>query len=87
MPALRILLSDDPTDPDFIEAREHLKGREVVRGEISTIGALPRGMASGRTSIYVQVELADGRVAFCETSLALLQMATAAFTGRYGHES
>jgi len=87
MPTLRILLDDDPTDPDFIEVSERLKGREVVQGEIATIGALPRGMKSGRTSVYLQVELADGRVAFCETSLALLQMAAAAFTGRYGDES
>lgn len=87
MPTLHVLLDDDPENPDFIAAGERMKGREVVKGEIATIGALPRGMASGRTSVYMQVELEDGRVAFCETSLALLQAAAAAFTGRYGHES
>lgn len=87
MPTLKILLSDDPNDPDFQEVQQQLKGHEIVKGEIAVIGALPKGMASGRTSVYLSVKLEDGRVAFCETSLALLQMAATGFTARYGDES
>ena len=87
MPVLAILLDDDPDNADFRAQKERLEGREIVKGTIATIGALPKGMGSGRTSVYLQVELEDGRVAFCETSLALLQMASAAFFGRYGDES
>lgn len=87
MAKISILLDDSPSNPAFVDARERLKGRDVVRGEIAVIGALPRGMVSGRTSVYISVELEDGRVGFCETSLALLQLAAAAFTGRYGDET
>ncbi len=84
MPSIRIILDDDPTNRDFQEASELLKGKEIVKGSIATIGALPGGMSSGNVSVYIQLELEDGRVAFAETSLGLLQMATAAFTGKYG---
>lgn len=84
---IRVLLADDPNDPEFVAVTEQMKGRTQVRGDIVAVGALPRGMHSGRTSVYLTVELEDGRVGFFETSLALLQMATAAFTGRYGDES
>lgn len=57
MPTLKILLSDDPNDPDFVDAQEQLKGREMVKGEIAVIGALPKGMAGGRTSVYLNVEM------------------------------
>ena len=87
MPTLSVLLDDDPESPEFAAAQERLKGRDIVRGEIAVIGALPKGMGGGRTSVYLSVELEDGRVAFCETSLALLQIANAAFFGRYGDET
>ncbi len=87
MPKLHILLDDDPTNGAFQEAHERLKDREVIRGEITVIGALPKGMSGGRTSIFLSVELEDGRVAFAETSLALFQVAAAAFHGRYGDET
>jgi len=87
MPAITILLDDDHDNPEFQAASKRLQGRQIVKGEIAVVGALPKGMKGGRTSVYLSVELEDGRVGFCETSLALLQMATAAFTAKYGDES
>ena len=48
------------------------------------IAALPGGMASGRTSLTIRIDLPNGDVVLAETSLALLQLAARAFTARYG---
>ncbi len=86
MPVLNVFVDDEHTD-QWKKYQEQIKDRDLVKGEITTVGALPNGMTSGRTSVYVMVELEDGRVAFAETSLALFQMANGVFVGRYGDES
>lgn len=48
------------------------------------VGGLDHGMTSGRASVAFCFELPDGRVVLAETSLWLLQLATAALTARYG---
>lgn len=88
MPEVLRVFIDDKADylPEFQEEMRKA-GKPIVKGKIAAIGALPNGMQSGRTSVWLSVELEDGRIAFCETSLALLQTASAAFRGRYGDES
>lgn len=88
MKPLRIFL-DDAKDDHFKEYQAELKaeGKEIGQeGEIVAMGALPKGMSGGRTSVWMYVELEDGKLAFAQTSLALFQMANAAFLGRYGQE-
>lgn len=88
MKPLRIFL-DDEKDDHFKEYQAELKadGKEVAHeGEIVAMGALPKGMGSGRTSVWLYVELEDGKLVFAQTSLALLQVANAAFLARYGQE-
>lgn len=88
MKPLRIFLDDDEDD-HFKEYQAELKaeGKEILQeGEIVALGALPKGMSSGRTSVWMYVELGDGKLAFAQMSLAAFQMANAAFLGRYGKE-
>lgn len=56
----------------------------VVADKTMRIGVLPGGMASGKPSVELLIELGDGSVVFAETSLILLQTAVRAFTARYG---
>ena len=43
------------------------------------IARLPRGMASGRSSVAIRVDLPDGRVVVAETSMALFLACAGAF--------
>lgn len=83
MPALQILTNLDTERPQI--PREHL-----VDAACSTIGRLPGGMASGKSSVAIYaalrqpLHLADGRTithVFCETSLDHFNVAQAAFQG------
>lgn len=80
MPHMKIELDGDGKFPQ-------LQGKRIRKAEIEAITALPKGMASGNTSVALIIPLKDGSYVFAETSLKLLQMATAAFTGRYGDET
>ncbi len=81
MTGLRVILEGDGSMP---ELAEKMKQGLVLDTQIDAITALPRGMVSGKTSVAVIVNLPDGRVVFAQTTLALLQAATRAFTARYG---
>jgi len=65
-----------------------LPTREVIHLRETTIGvtALAGGMASGRTSVALRLDLPDGRVVLAETSLRLLLAAADALRARYGAE-
>lgn len=52
-------------------------------GQVSAIGGIPAGMASGKASVMVTMLLPDGRTVAGETSLALLISATRALAARY----
>jgi len=77
--ALRIILEGDNAFPE-------LQGKNVKGGTLDAIAALPGGMASGRTSVGLLVYV-DGQPVLAQTSLRNLQMAAAAFTGKYGDET
>ena len=79
MPVIDLKLNGDGAWPE-------LAGRDgvvVVREPIQIV-TLDGGMASGKPSVMIRLDLPDGRLVLAETSVALFQMAAAAMTGRYG---
>jgi hypothetical protein len=52
-------------------------------GQLTKLGALPKGMASGRASVAVLITLDDGTHVFAETSLRLLRTAVNTFDSLY----
>jgi hypothetical protein len=78
MPVLNIILDGDNCWPDLLE-------KKVIHhtGAIS-VAALPGGMASGKTSVSIRIDLPDGTVLIAETSLQLFASAARAFVARYG---
>lgn len=85
MIGLTLHLDDDGSFPDLVENRDtdqiiHL-GNDAPPMHLTV---LPGGMASGKPSVMLLINLPDGRVVLAETSLALLQMAVRAFTAKYG---
>ena len=79
MTPMRIILNGDGA---FTE----LQGKTVHRATVDAVTCLEGGMSGGRTSVGFLIHLEDGSVVFAETSLALFQMANAAFAEKYGLE-
>lgn len=69
------------TDLQGIDPGRIAKVPENTAIQIVTLGG---GMASGKPSVMIRLDLPDGRLVLAETSVALFQMAAAAMTGRYG---
>lgn len=76
-PTLHIILDGDQCWPELVGRRVLDAGNEVY------LAALPGGMSSGKTSITLRLTLSDGTTVLAQTSLALLNTATAAFNERY----
>jgi hypothetical protein len=76
MPVLSIILDGDGA---LKEERDR-----VVEGEFTRVLTLDSGMASGKPSVGVVVELPDGTVALGQTSLGLFLMAADAFKAKHG---
>ena len=75
----------------ILEADEHwhdLLDKEVIYlgNEASQVEivAMPGGMASGRTSISIRIDLPDGRVVILETALYELEHAVQTIQERFG---
>jgi hypothetical protein len=75
----------------ILEPEEHwsdLLDKEVIYlgNEASPVKivAMPGGMASGRTSISMRLDLPDGRVVILETALYELARAVQQIQGRFG---
>ena len=64
-----------------------LANKRTLEAEVKTIGALPRGMSSGRTSVSLVGKAKDGRPVLMQVSLRQFQMAAAFFGGVYGDET
>ncbi len=81
MLSLDIHLDGDGCWPD-------LKDKEVITSENIAnplqITGLAGGMASGKPSVTLRIDLADGRVVLAQTSLALLLTAADGLKARYG---
>lgn len=82
MPDLKIHLDGDGCWPDLNENRDR-----VIEGRKIEIAYLSHGMASGKPSVTIRVDLPDGRVVLAQTSLALFEAATRAFQGRREYEA
>lgn len=87
MPQLDIILDGDDAWPD-LGARLIADPDAVIHlgADAPPIGVavLPAGMASGKASIALRIELPDGRTVIAETSWALFASAARAISGRYG---
>jgi hypothetical protein len=81
---INVILDGDGAWPDLAEKIG--SGRVVHLAEGSQIGicALPGGMASGRPSIAIRIDLPNGQTAVIETSWVVFGTAAAAIAGRYG---
>lgn len=81
MPALSIHTHGDECWPDLNPIEERLADGRVIHlvGTGLSMARMPEGLASGKSSVTIRVDLPDGRVVLAETSLALLSTAVRAF--------
>lgn len=87
MPSLNLILDGDRCWQDLPEKMRQGQVIDLMGNDNSPIqfAALPGGMASGKTSVTIRIDLPDGRVLLTETSLALLGTAARAIEARYEH--
>lgn len=79
MTSLSIHLDGDGIWPDMVPEK-------TIRGNLVGVAALAAGMESGRGSVSFRVELPDGQLVFCETSMRLFLNAAKLFQTKYAHE-
>lgn len=77
MPWLDIKLDGDQCWPDLRDGK-----REIIATETISVALLPGGMASGKASVAIRVDLPDGRTVIAQTSHELFEAAARAFRGR-----
>jgi hypothetical protein len=81
MPVLKLKMEGDGAWPDMVDK---LTEGKVIRSEDIELAVLKGGMASGKPSIAIRINLDDDSVVFAETSLALFLSAADAFKAKYG---
>lgn len=79
MTSLQIHLDGDGAWPDMVPEK-------TIKGNLIGVAALKAGMQTGRASVSFRVELPDGQLVFCETSMRLFLNAANVFRVKYGHE-
>lgn len=62
--------------PDLVQRPE-----AVIEARLTSVARLPHGMASGKSSVTIRIDLPDGRVVLAQTSLAILDAAARIFVG------
>jgi hypothetical protein len=77
MISINILTNADQTPP--LQGKDPAKCVHIKEGV--TIARMPRGMASGASSVSITCNLPDGKHLLLEMSLALFEGAAAAFRG------
>lgn len=77
MTPLQIILDEQ-------KARESLSGKDVQDGELNAVILMEKGMQSGKPSVYVRVNMPDGKVVLAQTSLALFLTAADGLKARAG---
>jgi hypothetical protein len=82
MVTMKVLVDGDGCWPDLIEKRK--AGNLVETREVLQVAGLSRGMASGKPSVSIRIDLPDGKTVFAETSLALFLSAADILKARYG---
>lgn len=73
-------LQGDGCWPDL---RDNPKVVHVENGKPIQVAALPGGMVSGRPSVSIRIDLADGTIVVAETSARLFLFAARALKARY----
>lgn len=53
----------------------------VIEARLTSVARLPHGMASGKSSVTIRIDLPDGRIVLAETSLAIWNAVTQVFAG------
>jgi len=76
MPGLKIILEGEGSLQGL---REH-----IVEGVVTHVIALGDGMASGKPSVGIVIQMPDGRAVFGQTSMVLFLSAADAFRARHG---
>lgn len=87
MPAMTIVFDVETNGFDAMRGLESHDDPRLIHmadGAKIEVGALDRGMESGKPSAAFCFGLPDGRVVLCETSLALFLTAADALKARYG---
>ncbi|MBA7553597.1 hypothetical protein ES705_46191 [subsurface metagenome] len=85
MNIIKVILEGDNCWTDLAEKIKDGKVTWLRGGNIS-IAALSKGMASGKPSISIRIDLPDGKVVIAETSMRLFLGAAEAFKAKYGAE-
>ena len=60
-----------------------LAGKDLIEATSIGVAVLPRGMASGRPSVSLRIELPDGQTVIAQTSARLFCSAGRMITTRY----
>ena len=79
MPSIRV-------NTDGIGAWPDAKKAMWLSDERIQIAALPAGMASGRASVAIRIDLPNGRVAIIQTSLRAFHAAHNVIVGKHGED-
>jgi len=80
MPTLTIIPNGDGCWPDLIERGFIHLGNDA---EPIQVAMLDHGMASGKPSVTIRVDLPDGRIVLAETSARLFVTAARAIWAKY----
>ena len=75
---LDVILEGDNAWPDLIDKQDSI----IHVQNITAVARLPKGMASGKSSVSVRIDLPDGQTVIAETSMDLFQAAAQAFKAR-----
>lgn len=86
MNIIKVILEGDNCWTDLAEKVKDGKVTWFKDGVVLSIAALSKGMASGRPSISIRIDLPDGKVVVAETSMRLFLGAAEAFKAKYGAE-
>lgn len=78
MPALVIKLEGDHSWPDLADKPDG----QIIDIQTIEMALLPGGMASGKASVAIRIDLPDGRVVIAQTSQELFDAAARAFRAR-----
>lgn len=78
MPMLNIILQGDGCWPDL----ESKGDGAIISVDSFAVALMPGGMASGKASVSIRIDLPDGRIIIAQTSQALFDGAARAFRAR-----
>jgi hypothetical protein len=82
MIAMRVLMNlDESRIIENVEAERNMSPEHLA--DVTAVGALPRGTASGQPAIIVRMDPPDGKFLIGQTSLKAFVSAARAFAAKY----